>query len=230
MNDFNTFAQNMKRYYVFDIKYKDKSFFMKLLGFLLFFNKNFMTSYITTIGNTIYFPNEGYIKNNERSAIGILAHEIVHVEQSEKYGRILFSLMYLFPQCFALLALGAVFATLWLPMLWCLVFLVFLAPIPAPWRTKFEIDGYTMSLFMINVDLIHRGYTVENIEKELLERSILIDSMHFKGPNYWFMWPFGVRKVFEKKINDICNGVISDTNEIYGRASRSYLNKACPSG
>lgn len=224
MNKFDKFVKNMSRYYVFDIKYKDTSTLMKILSLLLFFNKDFMSSYITTIRNTIYFPSKEYIQNNETVSMGILAHEIVHVAQSEKYGRILYSLMYLFPQCLALLALGAVFAVFWLPMLWCLAFLVFLAPIPSPWRTKFEIQGYTMSLFMICIDLKHRGYPVDSIEKELAVRAVLIDTKNFKGPYYWFMWPFGVGKTLEKKINDICNGVISDTDEVYGRVSRSYLN------
>lgn len=221
---FDEFAKNLQRYYVFDVRYKDQSLFMKLLGFLLFFNKKFMTGYVTTIGNTIYFPSKDFITENEESSIITLAHEVVHVAQAEKYGKVLFSLMYLFPQCLALLSLGAIFAVLWLPMLWCLVFLVFVAPIPAPLRMKFEVGGYTMSLFMIGQIMRRRGVSTKKISEELLVRAVFMDTNNFKGPNYWFMWPFNLDDVFEKKINDISNGVISDTDEVYGRVSRSYLN------
>ena len=38
------------------IKYKDNSWFMKVLSKILFFNKKFMTRFTTTIGKTVYFP------------------------------------------------------------------------------------------------------------------------------------------------------------------------------
>jgi hypothetical protein len=224
MTIFHSFAQNLQRYYVFDIKYKNKSLFMKFLGFLLFFNKSFMSDYTTTIGNTIYFPSEEFVIENEKSSIVILAHEVVHIAQSEKYGKFLFSLIYLFPQCLALFALGAIFAVFWLPMLWCLLFLIFIAPIPAPWRARFEFDGYSMSLFMNDVILKHQRCTPESIKRKLCQISIRMDYNNFKGPNYWFMWPFGLEKEFENIINDISNGVILDTDEVYDRVKRSYLS------
>jgi hypothetical protein len=195
-----------------------------MLGFLMFFNKDFMKYYITTIGSTVYFPSEEFVESNENEATTIIAHEIIHVAQAEQYGKVLYSLMYLFPQCLSLLALGSIFAVFWLPMLWCLAFLIFLAPIPAPWRTKFEISGYTMSLFMISLDMVYKRYSVDRIKTELLVKSSRMDNIYFKGSDYWFMWPFGVKKVLEKKINDICDGVISDTDEVYDRVSRSYMN------
>lgn len=222
---FNEFVKNLQRYYVFYVKFKDQSWFMKFLNFFMqIFNKNFMTGYITTIGNTVYFPSEEFIKENEEMAMMVLAHEIVHVSQFENRGGFLFSVMYLFPQCLAALALCAIFAVFWLPMLWFLVFLVFLAPIPAPWRTRFEVEGYTMSLFMTALVLKCMGFTPERIKEELVKQASWIDSKNFKSSNYWFMWPFGLDNVFEKKINDIGSGVISDTDEVYGRVSRSYLN------
>lgn len=36
---------------------------------------------------------------------------------------------------------------------------------------------------------------------------------------------FGVNKIFKKKINSICCGVISNTDEVYGFVKRSYLNQ-----
>lgn len=67
---------------------KSQSKFMKLLSYLLFFNKDFMSGYITTVGRTIYAPR-GFIDKIT------LAHELVHVADYNKYG-ILFYLSYLF--------------------------------------------------------------------------------------------------------------------------------------
>lgn len=225
MRTFQQFEKNLKRYYVFDVKYKDQSWFMKFLNFFVqIFNKDFMTMYISTIGNTIYFPSEEYIKEHEDEAMLVLAHEIVHVAQGEKYGGFLFSLMYLFPQCLAALSLLAILAVFWTPFLFCLLFLLFLAPIPAPWRTKFEVEGYTMSLFMAYVMMRHLGFMPSTIEKELAVQAIRMDLKNFQSASYWFMWPFGLEKEFGKKIKDSRKGVISDTDEVYGRVRRAYLN------
>lgn len=220
---FEQFQQNLKRYYVFNIRYKNESWFMKFLAiFVSIFNKKFMTNYVTTIGNTIYFPNREHVDKNEFGAVAVLAHEIVHVQQSEKYGRIPFSLAYLFPQCLALFALGAVFAVFWLPMLWCLLFLLFLAPLPAPWRKKFELEGYTMTLFMTNLMMKGFGHTEDAILTEMSSQAVRINRNQFKGSMYWFMWPFGVQDKLVKKIEDIRKGVISDTSATYARVSRAY--------
>jgi hypothetical protein len=225
MSKFAKFEQNLKRYYVFNIKYKNESWFMKFLAiFVRVFNKNFMTSYVSTIGNTIYFPSKKYIEKNEYAAMAVLAHEIVHVQQSEKYGSLLMGLAYLFPQCLALLSIGAVFAFLWLPMLWCLLFLLFLAPLPAPWRKKFELEGYTMSLFMTDLIMNQLGYTDQSIMTEMSVQAVRINKNQFKGSGYWFMWPFGVEDELVKKIEDIRKGVIEDTSEAYARVRRAYAN------
>jgi hypothetical protein len=225
MSAFEQFKQDLERNYVFKIRYKNESLLMRLIAIIVcLFNRNFMTDYITTIGNTIYFPNKEYVKNNQLSAMAVLAHEIVHVEQSEKYGRVLFSALYLFPQVLALISVFAIFAVFWLPMLWFLTFLVFLAPLPAPWRAKFEFEGYTMSLFVQDLLGKYRNYPKDVILKDLSMIAVRTDQKNFKGSFYYFMWPFGMEKDFEKKINDISDGVIVDTGKLYGRVSRAYLN------
>lgn len=225
MSAFDQFIKELERNYSFNIRYKNESFLMKFLAmFVWVFNRKFMTKYITTIGNTIYFPSREYVEKDQNAAMIVLAHEIVHIEQSEKYGGVLFSLMYLFPQSMALISLGAIFAVFWLPMLWCLAFLVFLAPLPAPWRAKFEFEGYTMTLFAQNLVLRHYKYPSDSILTELSVMAIRIDQQQFKGSNYWFMWPFGLDNNFAKKIDDIRNGVIVDTSKTYGRVARAYLS------
>lgn len=140
MNKFKkalTIAQ--KHFPELKIKYKDKSFFMKFLSFVMFFNSDFKTKFITTIGNTIYYPSEEHIKNNEEGAINILCHELMHIKQSNEDK--LFSLKYLFPQIFAALSLLAFIHYAFL------IFLVFLIPFSAYFRTKYEFEAYTVSLY-----------------------------------------------------------------------------------
>lgn len=225
MSTFDKFKKSLERYYVFKIRYKNESSFMKILSVIVWlFNRKFMTNYITTIGNTIYFPSKKFVEDNDAAAMNVLAHEIVHIEQAEKYGRIPFSFLYLFPQVLALFSAFAILAIFWLPMLWFLAFLVFIAPMPAPWRAKFEFEGYTMTLFVHDLFMRNCGYPKEVVLKELSLIAVRIDQKQFKGSAYWFMWPFGLMKYFEKKIDDIRSGVIVGTSKTYDRISRSYLN------
>ena len=232
---FTKFVNNLKNHYNFNIIFKEKSLFMKLLSYILFFNKDFMIDYTTTIGNNIYFPNQKYIDRDNNYCISILAHEIVHIKQSERYGKLLFSLMYLFPQCLSLLSILSVLAIFWFPFIWCLVFLLFLAPLPAPWRTKFELEACTMSLYMIHLRMFHDSIPQDKIDTKLAMKAIKIDKYNFRGPDYWFMWPFGVLDKLEEKIelinknkligeNNSKNSVISASmDNVYDHVSKSYL-------
>lgn len=154
------------------IKFKDKSFFMKVLGKILFFNPSFMQRYITTIGSTVYFPSEEWLKDNRESAASILAHEIVHVSDSKVSNPFIFSYSYLTPQVFAILSLMAIFSSPW----W-LLSLVFLAPIPSPFRTYWELRGYAIS------DAVRYKTSGEFLPKEFITKQ-------FVSSAYFWMWPF----------------------------------------
>jgi len=79
----------------FEIVEKEKSWFMKFLSILLFFNKNFMKM-TTTIGNKVYIPKE--VNEGERKrAFAILAHEFAHLRDF-KEGKLSFSYGYLSSQ------------------------------------------------------------------------------------------------------------------------------------
>lgn len=162
------------------IKYKDESLFMKILGKIMFFNKSFMTDYVTTVGNTVYFPSKSFLAIRPVSSLMILMHELVHVYDSKKFTSPLFSFLYLFPQILALLALPLFFINWQIALL----FLLFLLPIPAYFRTYFEKRGYLISLY------------VENKLSKKLKFSINLDNAkndsikHFKNSDYYFMWPF----------------------------------------
>jgi len=125
------------------IKYKNQSAFMKFLGFLLFFNKSFMTDYTTTIGDTVYIPTENYIKLRPISGAVVFLHELVHLYDHKRIGSFWFQLSYMMPQIFALPAL-LLFLISWklaLP-----VIILFLLPIPSYFRMKYERRAYYSSI------------------------------------------------------------------------------------
>jgi len=177
------------------IKYKDQSWFMKLVGTLLFFNKAFMTNYTTTIGSQVYFPTESFVKTRPVSAAVILLHELVHIKDAHKISKPLFGALYLSPQIFALLCLP-LFLVSWkiaLPLV-----LLFASPIPSYFRMYFEKRAYLTSL-----------YSIYRLSKKLNFKPLLASQekdflSQFKGSFYYFMWPFGnLQKEFDDAVAKI---------------------------
>lgn len=172
----------LKKYFPnVEIKYKDESSFMKFLGTLLFFNKEFMKSFTTTIGDTIYFPNKEYVERKPVTSKIILLHELVHIYDSHRIGRILYSLSYLFPQILAPLALLLLLVS-WKIALPVMVFLML--PLPAIFRMHYEKRAYMVSL-----------YAKHHIGKKLdltvdLDKSKEHHISQFKTGAYYFMWIF----------------------------------------
>jgi len=90
----------------FEVAYKTESLLMGILGFLLYpLNSEYMTGYVTTWGNTVYFPNRSYVFEDFTRAFRILAHEYVHLVDSKKHGFFGYKLTYVFPQVLVLLPL-----------------------------------------------------------------------------------------------------------------------------
>ena len=162
------------------IKYKSESTLMKIIGKLLFFNKSFLTSYTTTIGSTIYFPNPNFVKARPISSTIILLHELVHLYDSKRFGNILFSFLYLTPQILALLSLPLFFIS------WkiALCFLLFAAPLPSYFRMYFEKRAYLVSLYVIYKlsSKLQFNSALETHKRYFLKQ--------FKSPYYYFMWTF----------------------------------------
>lgn len=154
------------------ISYKDQSTLMKILGVVLFFNKDFMGRYSTTIGSTVYFPSKKWVLENRNASAKILAHELVHIADSKSMWGFVFSYSYLFPQILASLALVSIFGS----FLW-LLFLIFLLPFPSPTRTFFELRGYAVSDFI----------TFKQTRK-FIPTDFLVSQ--FTTSKYYFMWPF----------------------------------------
>jgi len=219
MDRFSKFAKILSGYLNgFRVKFKDESALMKFIGKLMFFNKAFMTRFVTTIGYIVYFPSRVNLETRGEGSTRTLAHEYRHAKDAKKFTRVLFSLLYLFPQILAVPgAIAAITSIVWIPLMifgvlswswWLLpilLTLLFAAPIPAPPRAYFEFKGYSMSLFAENELMKERGIEPE---ERILALYILAEhyNKQFTGSNYYFMWPFGV----EKKLKEIADKVVSE--------------------
>ena len=88
---------------------------MKILGTILFFNKTFMTGFITTVGYTVYWPSREKLESSGLGALSTLAHEYRHAQDAKKITRVLFGFLYLLPQILALP--GLLFTLILIPLL-----------------------------------------------------------------------------------------------------------------
>lgn len=179
-----TYFPNLK------IKYKDQDSFMKFLGMLMFFNPAFMTSFVTTIGDTIYFPSKEYTE--DKSVAGVFIHECTHIYDEKRLG-VRFKLGYLFPQILALPMLLLLFLLSWkivIPLS-----LLCLAPWPAPFRAFLERRAYFVSM--------RAGYELHGIDPSL---SGSYYSNNFKNSSYYWMMPFGEDAKFATEAANIKTG------------------------
>ena len=172
----------------FTLRSKKDSKLMQLLSVLLFFNDDFLDRYITTLYPDVYVPELPWTSHSAKSRISILAHEYVHLKDRKRLGW-LFNLLYLSPQVFALLALGAFWN------LWWLLALLFLLPLPSPGRAWLEYRGYRMTIAM------HWYLTGKQVNAGWLRDQ-------FIKSNYYWMWPFkkAVERCILKVMEDVESG------------------------
>jgi len=90
----------MAKHYGGSVKPKRSSRLMKTIDVVLRIitfglMRSFMTSFVTTIGATVYVP-DGWDKRDSKLRAVTLRHEMVHMEQERRYGSLLFRLLYLF--------------------------------------------------------------------------------------------------------------------------------------
>jgi hypothetical protein len=188
---------NKKIGYKHWIKFKDESLYMKFLGKILFFNKDFMTKYVSVIAKDVYFPSRIKFEKDRGKYFETLCHEYVHILDYISHP-VRFILGYLFPQILSLIAVFAIFNP------WFLLALLFLAPFPAPWRAKSELRGKGMNCKV----KVWSGKTVNDYYLNKYADA-------FTTSAYYFMWPFKkqVIKKLKKYIdNDEC---LSDYNSAY---------------
>lgn len=172
------------------IKYKDQSTFMKILGKLLFFNPSFMKTYTTTIGSTIYFPSKTFLKLQPAMMTIILLHELIHVNDAQKLPKYVFEFLYLFPQIISLLLIPLLLVSwkLFLPLI-----ILFALPLPAYFRMIYEKRAYLVSLYVTNK--LNQKYQLTNT----LEENKNLYLSQFKSGAYYFMWIF---PSLDQKFND----------------------------
>jgi len=199
------------------IRYKNESPLMKIIGVLLFFNPKFMTRYTTTLTffgrSTVYFPDRSYALQYSKFW-RTLAHELVHASDATR-SPILFNLGYLFPQILAIFSLLSILAWINLSWLWCLLFLVFLAPIPSPGRKWAEMRGYAVSM-VIEAEI---GGAILSPERFV---------GRFTTADYYYMWPFkksvmsellGWKALYESDRMKECIPVFSKIQDVIRRTS-----------
>ena len=201
-----------------EIKYKDESTFMKVLGYILFFNKSFMTSFTTTIGQTVYFPNREKVGSSEVYYMATLAHEYVHASDARDITSALFGFLYLFPLTLAPLMCLFLFIHWGLALA---LFLLCLAPLPAYFRKYYELRGYTMSLFMRN-EIMKENNESEEARRSALEQAAERFNKQFTGPNYYFMWPFGVEKDLAEKVDLVMSGDILRQDPVFMEVHEAF--------
>lgn len=198
-----------------DIRFKDKSLFMKILGYLLFFNSKFMTDYTTTIGSSVYFPKESYIKLRPLSSTIILLHELVHIFDSDRFSKILYGFLYLFPQSLLIFTLP-LFIFNWKVAL--VSSIICLLPLPAYFRMYFEKRAYFVSLYVINA--LSKKFNFN----ATLDKHVEFFISNFKDSSYYYMWWFSSidkqfaiakekiiagKRPFESKIFNILDDLIN---------------------
>ena len=133
------------KYPDFKIKFKDESKLMKFLGvFAKLFNKNFMTTYTTVLGHTVYHPSREWMEKDWRKTFYVLSHESIHMV-SHNSNPIKHVMGYTFPQNLGLLSLLSFLAFINPAFLIFLIFLAAFGPWPAPFRVKEETRGHGMN-------------------------------------------------------------------------------------
>lgn len=180
------------------IKYKDQDPLMRILGKLMFFNPAFMTSFVTTIGETIYFPNKE--STTRLSAKEIFIHECTHIYDEKRVGSLVFKLSYLFPQILALPMLLLLFLLPWqivLPLA-----LLCLLPWPAPFRASFERRAYFVSM--------RAGYELFGIDPGFSGSHY---AENFKNSSYYWMMPFGEEEKFAAEAANVKAGKPASASE-----------------
>lgn len=189
----------------FEIRYKDQNWFMKLLGKLMFFNKNFMTKYITTIGNKVYWASKEKFEQNKLGSFLGLAHEYVHVMDYVAHP-VRFVMGYLFPQILAAFSVLSVLAVISPWFLLFLLFLLALAPSPAPFRKWAEMRGFGMSVK-------GRAWLWGSVSEDQINGY----AEQFTTSAYYFMWPF--EKCIKKQLIEWADphnlNCLNDSNPAY---------------
>ena len=157
---------------------KKTSKLMKLLSIILFFNRGFMISYVTTIGKTVYWPDLESIWRSP-SNLGTMMHETQHAHDGSRF-KVIYELFYLLPQILGILAVLAFLAILLGPW-WLLPLVMLLAALPIPsWGRMFwEVRGDACGI-------AYRVWIAGEVRDDIYESM----AKSYTTSAYYFMWPF----------------------------------------
>lgn len=94
-------ADILSEFPTFKVVFKDESRLMKAVDVFLRvitvnLMKAFLTSFITTVGYTVYVPRTWWTDPDAFEKLVVLRHERIHMRQRRYYGPFLFSFLYLF--------------------------------------------------------------------------------------------------------------------------------------
>lgn len=145
---------------------------------------SYLNNYSTTLGYTIAMASA---YSQPYTQWETLCHEIVHALQAKKWTRFLMAFLYTWP-----LSQGALLLlTCWLPIFWAsngvlmywigcwaiIALLHFIPQLPDPWRHRWEIEAYSVSMYLYYMlrDCIPLVYT-EHIAKNLHSMNYYITS------------------------------------------------------
>jgi hypothetical protein len=170
-----------------------------------FGNPDYMSYYWTTIGQTVGRPsicNNGPVKDEWQT----IFHEGRHASDANKLSTILFALIYLSPLWLGLI--GILYALALVPalllgapasLLWGLLLLLGLLPVPALGRALLEIRGYTVTMCVL-------FWSGEFNDKTMIPWIV----SQFTGSGYYYMFPFKgfLTKYFQKKLSELKTGTI----------------------
>lgn len=161
-----------------------------IISFMWIWNRRFF-KFKTAILYTIYVSDVDEY-GLEYYDLPNLEHEVEHIRDYKEYG-ILFILGYLFPQVLAVFAILAVWN------MWFILFLVALAPWPAPFRVMFEINGYEATFTRYIKDGVFERWGEEEALKFL--KKVFCSSSYFFMSWRWSSIERHFRNFFYRKIN-----------------------------
>lgn len=192
----------------FKVKFKNESAFQRFLGFIMFWNRGYMTDFISTFFPVVWWTTRKDYEGNPWGSFKVLTHEWVHLwDDKEHRGWFGFSYISVQVWCItSVLALLSIWFGLW--FLFFLAGLLFLAPWPSPWRIKWELRGYAMTMA---VNYWKHGSVKEETKDWIVET--------LTGSGYYF--PAWSKKRLRKKLDRIVEDLESGEILNYGHAFRA---------
>lgn len=177
-------------------KSEPKTLYSFVSKIIRIFNKEVDERYITVLFGTMWIP-DSFLEKDEKEQLVILAHETTHEFDRKRLSSFVFGGGYLFPQVLSLLSVLSILS-IWYGSTWLfsLLFLLLLAPLPAPVRMWIELRGYRTNFLFDRF--------VDKTDPETLGFYLDYYVSQFTSSAYYWMWPF----------KEHLKGLLSDESKI----------------